>query len=528
MNLERIDHTEELRRHSQQRIDNTRTREERNRLGQFSTIPALGIQIVEFVVSLMPKNKSIAFLEPSVGSGVFYNALLRVVGRARIDSAVGIEIDEEFATLASSLWGNFGLTVINADFFNAAAHQIVGHQPNLLCANPPYSRHHHISPDTKRKIRRMIYEATGLSVSGLAGLYIYFFLLATSLLEDDGYAAWLIPAEFMDVNYGATLRDYLTRNVTTIRIHRFDPSDVQFDEALVTSAVVVVKKSKPKPGSSIEFTYGGTLLAPTSRQQKTIEQLQGCSKWSLFANGRQQSNDRENVGDVLTLGDLFHIQRGIATGANSFFVMTRDEAISLGIIEEFIKPVLPSPRYLETTIITSDENGYPNIERQLVLFDSDLPEADIEKKYPDVWKFLTSKAAFSLRNRYLIAKRSPWYRQEKRSPAPFLITYMGRSRDEQKPFRFIWNQSRAIATNMYLMMYPLKPLLNLISGDVKAQKALFDALNKITSEDFIDNGRVYGGGLHKMEPRELAAIPVPHIGTIFPTLTLTGKQQVLF
>jgi hypothetical protein len=78
-----------------------------------------------------------------------------------------------------------------------------------------------------------------LDISGLAGLYCYFLLLSHDWMEEQGLAIWLIPSEFMDVNYGVTLRRYLTEHVTLLHIHRFCPTDVQFTDALVSSAVVV-------------------------------------------------------------------------------------------------------------------------------------------------------------------------------------------------------------------------------------------------------------------------------------------------
>lgn len=55
-----------------------------------------------------------------------------------------------------------------------------------------------------------------------------------------------MPSEFMDVNYGASVKRYLLDKVTLLHIHRFDPKEVQFGDALVSSAVVwFSKRSRP-------------------------------------------------------------------------------------------------------------------------------------------------------------------------------------------------------------------------------------------------------------------------------------------
>jgi adenine-specific DNA-methyltransferase len=41
---------------------------------------------------------------------------------------------------------------------------------------------------------------------------------------------------------------------------------------------------------------------------------------------------------------LFYIKRGIATGANAFFILAAEQIERRGLPHEFFTPILPSPR----------------------------------------------------------------------------------------------------------------------------------------------------------------------------------------
>ena len=82
---------------------------------------------------------------------------------------------------------------------------------------------------------------------------------------------------------------------------------------------------------------------------------------------------------------------------------------------------------------------------------------------------------------------------------------MGRKeRKHGEPFRFILNRSRATVPNVYLMLYPKPILAHALQDSPSLYADLLRVLNRTTPESLIAGGRVYGGGLHKLEPNELA------------------------
>jgi hypothetical protein len=500
---------EERRLSEQVRLDGLKSADERNEWGQFATPPPLAIDILRLARTLWSGNERVRFLDPAIGTGSFYSALLKVFGPERVAAAHGIELDPVFAEMAASLWQKTGLSVAKADFTTQRPPQSAKY--NLLISNPPYVRHHHMTAEYKAALKRSVFESVGIRTSGLAGLYASFLLLCDSWLEPGALSIWLIPSEFMDVNYGDAVRGYLTSNVELLRIHRFCPSDVQFSDALVSSAVVVFRKNVPKSDAVVQMSFGGSLLAARETADVPVITLRESKKWSGFPNRRSQSDSGD--GSV-RLGDLFTIKRGLATGSNNFFILELEEADRAGVPKEFQRPILPGPRNVPTDIIEGDSDGYPLVSPRLVLIDCSLAEDEIGKRHPSFWKYLEGGKATGVHETYLASKRRPWYSQERRPPAPFVCTYMGRTTNGKKPFRVIWNKSKATAANVYLLLYPKPALAAALAEAPGLYSIVFDHLQSIEGGTFVDEGRVYGGGLHKMEPRELERVPLQSLADL--------------
>jgi len=510
---------EEQRLSLQSALDSHKTQAERNRLGQFATPSPLAFDILSYARTIIPPREAIRFLDPAIGTGAFYSALLNVFPQKRIHQALGFEIDPHYGKPAAQLWKGTGLALKLSDF--TAAAPLPRH--NLIICNPPYVRHHHLENDNKTRLQMRTQQASGMKVSGLAGLYCHFLGLSQAWMEENAVAGWLIPSEFMDVNYGQAVKRYLLDRVTLLHIHRFDPCDIQFADALVSSAVVWFRNAPPPKNHAVKFTFGGTLLSPRLSRIVSAQSLAHEPKWTRFpaADIRLQTA-------VPTISDFFQIKRGLATGNNAFFILSKEEIKAHQLPMELFTPILPSPRYLPENEITADRNGNPRIDRPRYLLDTKLPEDEIKRRFPTLYRYLKQGKQTNINKRYLCQHRALWYAQENRPPAPIICTYLGRSDAKSgKPFRFILNNSRATVANVYLAMYPTPLLLRAFAQDKSLLPRVWQLLNQITPSRLLGEGRVYGGGLHKLEPRELANVPVPEIAEILPQSARPHKQTDL-
>ena len=517
----KIDQLESQRQTLQAELDGQKTQEERNIMGQFSTPVALANDVLTHAKNIFPKHGKVRFLDPAFGTGSFYSALHTIFPPTRIEAATGFEIDGHYGKPALKLWEKTDLNYRLADFTKQQP-PAEDEKFNLIICNPPYVRHHHIN-DQKERLQTKALEAANMKLSGLAGLYCYFMALAHPWMQQNGIAGWLIPSEFMDVNYGQAVKDYLLNEVTLLQIHRFDPGDVQFDDALVSSAVVWFKNKKPGRNHKVKFTYGGTIDAPTHKKDIGFFTLATERKWTRFplADKREQNNAPK-------LSNFFAVKRGIATGDNKFFVLTREQIESRGLPLEQFLPILPSPRYLDATEVKADKNGFPDIENQLFVLDCKLPPDEVRRVYPELYDYLEEGVQSGVSERYLCKNRKIWYAQENRPESRFYCTYIGRSDKKGKnPFRFVLNRSKAIVANSYLILYPRPHLEKEIEQNPDLNERLIEALNRITGKAMLDEGRVYGGGMHKMEPKELSNVPATEIQALFNG-GLTELQRDIF
>jgi hypothetical protein len=482
-------------------LDASTTPAERNRLGQFATPMDLALGMTEYAKGLLPPDVPVRFLDPAFGAGAFLSALLRAFPDGRIESATGYEVDPRYAAAARDLWADTKLDLRLEDFTLATPPTAEKQKPNLIICNPPYSRHHVIPDAERERLQGAVERVCGMHLSGLAGLHAYFLGLADAWLAASGIAGWLLPSNLTDVTYGEAVKRYLVERVTLLRVHACEPEAMHFDGVLVASTVVWFRKGEPPDNHRVEFSFGGTPANPVSRRLVPLAVLRGRSRWPSSVRLDGASHDADP-----TLGDFFQTKRGLATGDNRFFILTADQINFLQIPMDLFRPILPPPRNLDADEIMADELGNPLLSQRLFLIDCRLPEEEVEAACPALWRYLMEGKP-TVGERYLCRDRSPWYAMERRPPTPFLCTYMARhGSGHGRPFRFVLNHSQATATNSYIMLYPKPPLDRALSADPALARRVWLALQSIGEEDMLAESRVYGGGLRKLEPGELAKV----------------------
>jgi len=79
-------------------------------------------------------------------------------------------------------------------------------------------------------------------------------------------------------------------------------------------------------------------------------------------------------------------------------------------------------------------------------------------------------------------------------------------------------------------MYPTPLLARAMKHDKTLIRKVWQRLNEISTEQLLSEGRVYGGGMFKLEPKELANVDASAIAELIPDLLVEEKaeQMVMF
>ena len=147
---------------------------------------------------------------------------------------VGFEIDEKRC--------NSKRLPENATLLNRCAFSDEIYDADLCIGNPPFVRNQDLPSGWRQHASEVLCSRTGVSISGLANAWQYFFLLALDSVKNSGLCALIIPYEWVSRPSVRGLREYVRKQQWHVTVYRL--SDTRFDNVLTTSSITIIDKAK--------------------------------------------------------------------------------------------------------------------------------------------------------------------------------------------------------------------------------------------------------------------------------------------
>lgn len=475
------------------------------------------------MVAYVLRGRTDHIFDPAVGAGAFFRAAKVVAeDRRREVSLLGTETDRAVLEQArlQGLTGNDLDRVQITDFvLDPPARQF-----RAIVANPPYIRHHRLPLALKAQLIAYGARLIGRPLDGRAGIHVYFLIRALELLERNGRLAFILPADTCEGVFAPTLWNWITRHYRLDAVITFAHEATPFPGVDTNAVIFMLRNATPCE----HFFWARCNKGETNELRKwTISGFRhdvGRSVLSIFRRRLSEGLDTglsrlpvESKFSGYRLGDVATVMRGVATGANRFFFLTRQQARHLKLPSQFLTLALGRTRDVSGYEVTSETVNVLDAKgRPTLLFSPD--GRPIEEFPPTVREYLKQGEELGLHKRPLIASRRPWYKMEVRKVPPILFTYLGR-----RNARFVRNRAGLVPLTSFLCVYPHHE-------EGAFVECLWEVLcHPKTLANLPLVAKSYGGGAIKVEPRALERLPLflpPRTGEVLKP-TQRAEQPLL-
>lgn len=482
--------------------------------GQFFTPPTVARIMAKWVMKDDPKT----ILDPAFGLGVFYDEIMKINSSPQVQF-IGYEIDEHILTYFDRKDSSNNLKIFNDDYLEADAGIFGG----IIC-NPPYMRfqkflkRHDVLPKIEEKIGKKL-----LGYSNIASIFL---VKSLSELNNNGRLAFIMPLEFFNTGYGKEIKKSLLENHLLKHIIIFKNEKEIFPDATTTVCILLCKKDGKDENIKITLINSEEELNKISdinnsyHQQIKPTELPHNKKWSpIILSLFSEQKIPEGFCKVNLYGSF---KRGIATGANKFFALTKSKIKELKISENNICKCITKSPQIKKAVFT-DDDFYALYNKNKPVHCLDIKDHNDQS----VINYIKVGEQKGFNNRYLTKTRNPWYKIERREPAPILFGVFNRGR-----LKVIRNYSTTINFTCFHSFYP-----NIVFGKNETDRLFVYFLSDIGQSIIKLNKRGYGKNLDKFEPGDLndclcpnqdqfAMIPKEEVENVIKMAKRNEKQAI--
>lgn len=456
--------------------------------------------VAQLMAKWLLKDRPKTILDPAFGLGVFYEEIKQINPNIYL---TGYEIDQHIFNYYNR--NNLpNLTIVNNDYLAA---DIKGYDA-IIC-NPPYMRFQKFS--NRHEILPILEKKLAKKLTGYTNIASIFLIKAIKELNIQGRLAFLMPFEFFNTGYGKEIKQILLEENLLKQIVIFNNEKDIFPEVTTTICLLFCQKNgqnEPVKITTIEDNEEiNNLDNIENYYQYTLEknQLPPQQKWTpIMTSLSQEQTIPKNFCQVLTYGSF---KRGIATGANEFFALTKEQIKQIELDEINVSKCITKSPLIRKLVFT--ENDFQELSNQ------NQPVYCLNVKsenQPSIINYIKQGEKLGLHERYLTKNRKPWYKIETREPAPILFGVFNRGR-----IKVIRNYSQAINFTCFHGFYPN------IFGVENIDKLFIYFLSDQGQTIIKTNKRNYGNNLDKLEPGDINNCFCPNL----TQLNLIDNEQVL-
>ena len=452
-------------------------------------------ETVNFIYNYLHEQNKIfrTILEPSVGDGRFLDAFITL---SNVDSIVGVELYEEKIRELAKKGYPSKVAIVNSDFLLYSQNCTKKFQ--LIVGNPPYINIKNMDKyllDIGREFC-MYYK---LPENLLQNAWVSFVLASIKLLVKNGAIFFVLPTEFLQVNYAEKLRRFLEEKFNTIHILSF--SERMFPK-IEQEACLVYLTNEEESLPYILYRQYEKLGSKEYLFESRIERNKPLKKWS---NAILSDGDIDLLNRVTCkynhICDIAESAPGIVTGANSKFILTENEVIQYDC-KPFVIPIISKGVMARNKFEINNE-----LVKELACDGQKVYLLDLAKssknEFPNLLKnyletvALTKRNGIEIQNSYKCAKRKPWYAVPivKSGSVVFFKRYDICPRISTNPSGI---NTTDIAYNLQL------------HEEIKAESLVFCFYNSLTLAQCEFAGRYYAGGVSELTPNEFRSVCIPY------------------
>lgn len=451
--------------------------------GSFYTPTSLIEYMVEYVRSRIVPH---SILEPSAGDGRFAKVL-----RSFNCPITLVEYEDHKIADLRNEYSDF-CKIINADYLDFALNQ--NQTFDLIIGNPPYIRKK-VLPQEQRDSSLKLLDHYKLSHDLFQNIWVSFILGALKNLSPNGAIFFVLPFEFLQVQYAEKLREFLEGKFNTIEITTFE--DSVFSE--IEQDICLVYLSNEQQGKPyIKYT---TLVSDTNTAktfESIIQRNKPLKKWSnCILNDAETEMLIKTASRFPKIKTFGEVSPGIVTGANSYFVLSKDQIDTLNISEDQQLSVLTKGSHVPSLLLlrASDFEAIESPKKRTRLLDLNTTKEEAFSQ--DLKSYLETGKVKKIHERYKCKQRKRWF------DVPIIRT--GEAcffkRFHKLP-KLIVNKAGIHTTDV---SYNIR-----FNEKTNPSSFAFCFYNSLTLALCEYNGRFYGGGVGELVPSEFKDICVPY------------------